>query len=255
MARVSSILNPTILNPTIWLGDLARGKAVAVDGSEAPEATIKYKDELQFWSNFCLRDCQRIHGTTFANVFGAWQRERIKELAECLRQITPADFDFTSWCSTRTAIEFGPGPFPSIAVKKWQRAIAIDPLADGYVQEGLLPAECSDVVYLASQGERVPLPSGIADVVVMENCLDHVDDPYAVLNEAKRILKHDGTGYLWLLVDLMTYTDDMHPHPFIEPTIRVLLSEVGFTPLKDRVSEHHSHPRAFGEYRGLLALQ
>jgi len=243
-----------LLSPAHWLGTFEHGSAIALDGSDAPQATIKYKDELQFWRNFCLSDCQRIHGASFAHVFGAWQRERINELAHSLSQQASPSFNFANWASTRTAIEFGPGPFPSIAVVDWKQAIAIDPLADGYVQEGLLPPECDHVVYLASQGERVPLPSGTADIIVMENCLDHVDDPFVVLQEAKRLLKNNGTGLLWLLVDLMTYSDDMHPHPFVEDSLRQLLADVGFHPLKDRVSDHHSHPRAFGEYRGLLAL-
>jgi hypothetical protein len=30
------------------------------------------------------------------------------------------------------------------------------------------------------------------------------------------------------------------------------LKAAGFEPLRDRVSDHKSHPRAYGEYRGLL---
>jgi CheY-like chemotaxis protein len=32
----------------------------------------------------------------------------------------------------------------------------------------------------------------------------------------------------------------------------VLLRREGFEPVKDRVSDHKSHPNAYGEYRGLL---
>jgi hypothetical protein len=77
-----------------------------------------------------------------------------------------------------------------------------------------------------------------------------VSDPGAVLGEIRRLLR-DG-GLLWLLVDLSNYSDHMHPHPFNEERVRGLLNQAGFEPVKDRVSDHKSHPKAYGEYRGLL---
>jgi hypothetical protein len=57
---------------------------------------------------------------------------------------------------------------------------------------------------------------------------------------------------MWLLVDLMEYKDHMHPNPFSEASLKELLRREGFEPVKDRVSDHKSHPNAYGEYRGLL---
>jgi hypothetical protein len=50
----------------------------------------------------------------------------------------------------------------------------------------------------------------------------------------------------------MEYKDHMHPNPFSEASLKELLRREGFEPVKDRVSDHKSHPNAYGEYRGLL---
>ena len=53
-------------------------------------------------------------------------------------------------------------------------------------------------------------------------------------------------------VDLSEHSDHMHPHPFNEARVRGLLAAAGFEVVTDRVSDHKSHPKAYGEYRGLL---
>jgi ubiquinone/menaquinone biosynthesis C-methylase UbiE len=149
-------------------------------------------------------------------------------------------------------VEIGAGPYPAAAAAPaWGRAVAVDPLARAYVEEGLIPRSAAHITFVDAPGERVPLPAGIADLVIIENALDHVGDPGAVLREARRLLDGE-TGRLWLLVDLSEHTDRLHPHRFSEAGIRALLIESGFEAVSDRVSDHKSHPKAYGEYRGLL---
>ncbi len=233
----------------VWRGGL-HGHAVDSRGRHLPHFTAKYRDELAFWNHLVKHDAQQSLGGSFEDVYGRWQRERLDELAAFLGLEAPGEM--TAWCADRSVVEIGAGPYPSIAVARWKRAIAIDPLADGYVTERLLPVRChcDEVTYLASPGESVPLPSGFADLVVIENCLDHVDQPRDVVKEIWRLLKPG--GLLWILVDLMNYSDHMHPNPFSEITLRALLSSEGYDVIKDRVSDHKSHPQAYGEYRGLL---
>jgi ubiquinone/menaquinone biosynthesis C-methylase UbiE len=126
----------------------------------------------------------------------------------------------------------------------------VDPIAKGYVEEGLVPPAAEHITYLESPGERIPLPAGSADLVIIENALDHVGDPVAVLAEIRRLLAPQ--GMLWLLVDLSNYSDSMHPHPFNEERLRALLAGAHFEAVTERVSDHKSHPKAYGEYRGLL---
>ena len=232
-----------------WRGGL-HGHAVDAHGRHLPHLTAKYRDELAFWQHLVKHDAKRALGGTFEEVYGRWQRERLDELASFLGLRGAGEL--ASWCAARSVVEIGAGPYPSIAAAHWKRAVAIDPLADGYTSEDLLPKDCfcDEVTYLASPGESVPLPSGFADIVVIENCLDHVDEPRAVVKEIWRLLKPG--GMMWLLVDLMNYSDHMHPNPFSEVTLRALLASEGYGVVKDRISDHKSHPQAYGEYRGLL---
>jgi SAM-dependent methyltransferase len=238
----------------IWRGGLS-GKAIDSAGREVPPVTLKYRDELTFWEDCVRQGSMRSYGGPFEEVFKTWQTDRVRELGEFLGMKQPeGQFspDLRAWCGQRSVVEVGAGPYPSIATIRWKRAVAIDPLADGYAAENLLPknSHCDEVVYLASLGEAVPLPSGFADIVVLENCLDHVDDPRAVIRECARLLA--AGGYMWLLVDLMEFRDHMHPNPFNETRLRELLRSEGFDPVRDRISDHKSHPQAYGEYRGLL---
>jgi len=233
-----------------WQGTLADGSALGPNLPAIGALTEKYRQELAFWVSFVHGECRRVTGDDFATVYGRWQRDRMAELGRFLG--FSGDAELHAWTRSKTAVELGPGPFPSICVVPWRRAVAVDPIADGYVAEGLLPAEAESVVFLAATGERVPLPGGVADVVVIENALDHVDNPRVVLQEIRRLLRPD--GLLWLLVDLMNYRDAMHPNPFTEQTIKGLLGETGFVVVRDRVSDHKSHPEAYGEYRGLLRV-
>ncbi|MBL9032704.1 MAG: class I SAM-dependent methyltransferase [Phycisphaerae bacterium] len=233
---------------------LARIEASLGALAGATLAQEKYREELGFWRWLITTEAgRRSLPAPFEVVFGQWQRDRLRELARWLDlgEDDALDAALDRWCEARSAIEIGAGPYPCLAAApRWRRAVAVDPIARGYAEEGLIPASAGHVVYVEAAGERLPLPSGSADLVVVENALDHVTNPAAVLAEARRVLRSD--GLLWLLVDLSTHTDHMHPHAFDERSIRGLLASCGFESVRDRVSDHKSHPKAFGEYRGLL---
>lgn len=210
----------------------------------------KYEEELRFWRWLVKSEegAKKIGGP-FEKVFGRWQRARLVELGERLGLGGEAALD--AWCEGQSVVEIGAGPYPAIAAAPaWRRAVAVDPLAKGYAREGLLPAACERITYIDSPGESVPLAGGFADLVIIENTLDHVTDPEAVLAETRRLLRPG--GLLWLLVDLSEYSDHMHPHPMSEGRVRGMLAAAGFEVVHDRVSDHKSHPKAYGEYRGLL---
>ncbi|MCC6427865.1 MAG: class I SAM-dependent methyltransferase [Phycisphaerales bacterium] len=244
-----------LVSSAVWSGGLS-GKAVDYAGNAVPELTAKYHAELAFWEAMVRRESIPTWGKPFEEVFGIWQRIRMTELAEFLG-LGEGDSAFEAlpaWTAQRTAIEIGSGPFPSISLTPWRQAIAVDPLADGYVTENLVPkiAHAAEVTFLAAVGESVPLPANCADLAVLENCLDHVDDPALVLRECRRLLRPDGLA--WLLVDLMDYKDHMHPHPFCEKSIKGIVATEGFEVVRERISDHKSHPEAYGEYRALLRI-
>lgn len=236
----------------VWRGSLADGAALDCHSRAVTASTRKYRDELSYWVQIAREGgaggSEQLFGGPFWEVFRGWQVLRMQELASFLGL---ADLEaLKAWTSSRTSVEIGPGPFPGVATVPWRRAIAVDPLADGYYAERLVPPDAAHVIFLSAPGEVVPLPSGYADIVLAENCLDHVDEPVEVLREIHRLLRED--GLLWLLVDLMEYRDHVHPNPFMEERLRRALADAGFMSVKDRVSEHKSHPMAHGEYRGLL---
>lgn len=232
----------------VWRGGLS-GRAEAPDGSPHPSLTRKYLEELRFWVRIA-RDPEQFPSWTgtFPHVYGGWQQDRNDELASWL-DMTPGAY--RAWCEGARAVEIGSGPYPFLGRQRWKWAVAIDPLAGGYQAEGLVPPECAHVVMIPATGEHVPLPDACCDLAVIENCLDHVDDPDATLRELHRLVRPG--GLVWLLVDLMEYRDEMHPNPFSEQRLKDSLAASGFAIVKMRISsENASHPRAQAECRALL---
>ncbi len=261
VGRIDGILDPQgALNQRLEALERQSARAVEVLESLAG-ATIerdKHREELGYWRWLFKTDEGR--ASLYAppeEAFAYWQRERLRELARTLglagkdAAADEVDAPLDAWCEGQSAVEIGAGPYPALAAaRRWKRAVAVDPIAKAYAEEGILPSAAGHITYIEAPGERIPLPAAFADLVVIENALDHVSDPGAVLAEIGRLLRPD--GLLWVLVDLSTYSDHMHPHPFDEPRIRRLLTGAGFEVVSDRVSDHKSHPQAYGEYRGLL---
>lgn len=228
----------------------------------------KHLSELEYWRWLIKTEQGRASlYAPFDIAFKRWQRDRLRELAGVL-ELAPSPREpgessngaghnpelekaLDLWCAKQSVVEIGAGPYPAVAAAPaWKRAIAVDPLAKSYAEEGLLPAAASHITYIEAPGERVPLPPGFADLVIIENALDHVSNPRAVLVEARRLLREN--GLLWLLVDLSTHTDHMHPHCFDDATVRTLLAQLGLEIVSERVSGHKSHPKAYGEFRALV---
>lgn len=212
---------------------------------------VKYDSELEYWRYLVKRGgAQKDFGEAFEVVFARWMRARLLKLGVFLGLPDVGQVgDVDDWCATRSVVEIGAGPYPAIAGAKkgWKRPVAVDPIARGYVEEDLVPESCGHIVYIEAPGERIPLPAGFADLVVCENCLDHVTDPSSVIREIERLLKPGGC--LWIFVDLSEHQDHMHPHPMSEAKMRGLLSRM--TPVRVEVSDHRAHPEAYGGFRAL----
>ncbi|MFG0285687.1 MAG: class I SAM-dependent methyltransferase [Phycisphaerales bacterium JB039] len=228
--------------PAAWLGGLD-GALRSPYGD--PRLQRRLRDELAFWRRAAREGgLGGIHGPLH-EVFGGWQRQRMAELADWLG-LDGQQFD--DWRRAVRAVEVGAGPHPFLLVGSWRSAVAVDPLADGYRAEGLLP-ELGPLVYLAAPAEEIPLPGGSADLVVTHNCLDHVDDPGAAAAEMRRLLAPG--GLLWLIVDLRDTADEMHPHAFGIARIREMLRDAAFECVRDEQGAGGADPSARGVYRGL----
>lgn len=237
----------------VWRGG-RDGRAVRPDGSTDPAATRRMRQELEYW----IRASQNLDAefeVGMAETFGRWQRIRLYELARCmdmhaeLEVGAPMRGRMAEWLAGQRAVEIGGGPWPCVAAGRFASAFVVDPLADGYRAEGLIAPEASGVTYLAAVGEAIPLPGGSVDLVITDNCLDHVQSPALVAGEMARVLRPG--GLLWLLVDVMDQADELHPHPMSETSAASLLTAAGLEQRWGEVWDGHSHPRAKGQWRTL----
>lgn len=236
------------LHGAVWRGG-ADGSAITPQGDIDPVATGKYRDELAYWIA-AVGGKDPAHGDRFVETFSGWQTTRLNELADRLGLDRGAAMN--GWCASRDVVEIGGGPIPSCAFRAFRSAVAVDPLADGYLCAGVVPERVRSraIVHLAACGERIPLTASCADLLIAENCLDHTDAPQLVAAEIHRLLRP--SGLLWLLVDLMDYQDHMHPSPMNPARLDSILLPLGFSYLYRESWEGASHPMARLQMRVLL---
>lgn len=228
-----------------WRGGLDGSLTSAIGDAHLER---RLRDELAYWVR-----AVRVPGAheaidpsygDFHTVFARWQVDRCKELAHWLG-IDGVDM----WQAATAALEIGGGPHPMVAQGHWRFAAAVDPLNDGYAACDLFPPPPLTFTPIAAPGEQLPLTSATFDLVVCDNCLDHVADPGRVVAEIARVLKPG--GHAWILVDLRSTVDDMHPHAFTPELLVAMLTSQGLDVVKERIGNHASHPLAYGEVRVL----
>lgn len=256
-ARLDRLLERLEREPVgaIWRGGLD-GHAELPDGTHSPLSTRRMRQELRYWARASHNLDGEFDGG-MAATFRRWQRIRLYELARCLEMTDglevggPLVGPMGDWLARQRVLEIGGGPWPCVAAARFESAAVVDPLADGYQAEGLITAEADRVTYLAAAGEAIPIASGSVDLVVTDNCLDHVQDPAKVAREMSRVLRPG--GLLWLLVDVMDQADELHPNPMSESGAAELLRAAGLEERWGEVWDGHSHPRAKGQWRTMWA--
>ncbi|MFA6597327.1 MAG: class I SAM-dependent methyltransferase [Ignavibacteriaceae bacterium] len=73
---------------------------------------------------------------------------------------------------------------------------AIDPLENFYsTVPKFVNQRDKEVKYLAAKGEDVPFEDNMFDLIIMDNVLDHCDNPDEVMKEVKRVIKNKGIIY------------------------------------------------------------
>lgn len=251
---IAQAVNADDATMLVWRGGL-RGHLVFPDGRRptlpatpaVADTAHRYHGEIRYWANVA-RGLDKHYPGKWPEPTLIWQRGRLLELARVLGLEGWEELEV--WSSRQRVVEVGGGPCPAVCVAPWKFAVAVDPLAEAYVLEGLLPAQAGHVAHVVGVGESMPVAGGSADLVICENCLDHVSEPGRVVNELARVLRVG--GLLWLLVDLMDQPDPVHPHPMSEARVKALVEEAGLNVKFWEVRAHHSHPRAHGELRALL---
>lgn len=137
-------------------------------------------------------------------------------------------------------VEIGSGPIGVVGYFPARSRIAVDPLEDFYSsREALVEVRSSEVSYRQGTGEALPVEDDSADMVVIENCIDHCQDMDAVMDDIRRVLRPG--GYLYLTVNARsrpgyyvhrflssTGIDAGHPHTFTLSRVGDFIRRHGF---------------------------
>ena len=159
-----------------------------------------------------------------------WYGWKAGEFEKKLANVPPG-FGTEKW----RILEVGSGPVGIVGYLKWGEKYAIDPLNDYYKENpSLVALRNNSVTYITAKGEDPPFPDGYFHIVVIDNVLDHVLTPDAVLNEIHRVLSPE--GILFIELNIHTYwgyllhsalaklrIDKGHPFSFTDRKINRLL--------------------------------
>jgi SAM-dependent methyltransferase len=138
------------------------------------------------------------------------------------------------------AVEVGSGPIGLVPFLPASERVAVDPLEPFYGRnEVLTTLRSPNVQYREGVGERLPCESGSFDLAIIDNCIDHVQNPAAVRDEIARVLKPGGIlfltvncrtawGYLAHRVLSRLRLDPGHPHTFTPRRTRAFLERGAF---------------------------
>ncbi len=142
-------------------------------------------------------------------------------------------------------LEIGSGAAGILTHLDSNHRYAIDPLEDYYSQvKNFKDYRDPKVQYKQSRGENLPYEDNFFDLIIMDNVLDHCEDPESVMRECDRVLAEKGILYIrqhtfgrWGL--MMRYImelieiDPGHPHSFSIDRLRRLYSRYNFQVLKE----------------------
>lgn len=134
-------------------------------------------------------------------------------------------------------LEIGSGAAGIVTHIKTKFRYAIDPLEDFYSQiKNFTDYRDKDVIYSNARGESLPFEDNTIDLIIIDNVLDHCDNPELVVFEMNRVLKEGGiiffrqnTYHLWgkFIRMLMEFQkiDRGHPHTFTKKELKKIFKK------------------------------
>ncbi|MDP9201097.1 MAG: class I SAM-dependent methyltransferase [Gemmatimonadota bacterium] len=181
-----------------------------------------------------------------------WYKWRAEQLVHKLRSLGLGKLTEGS----ARVLEVGSGPVGVIGFFPAVERVAVDPLEAYYSSNATLTAVRNPVVdYRQGPAEALPCESAKYDLVIMENCIDHVRDVTGAMGEIKRALSSAGTFYFtvncrtkWGFMVHRALSrlriDAGHPHTFTVQRARYLLANNGFKTLHFEVGSYDVARRA-----------
>lgn len=141
---------------------------------------------------------------------------------------------------TTVILEIGSGAGGIVTfLTESSRRYAIDPLEDFYSQvDEFIRQRDASVRYRQARGENIPFETAEIDLVIMDNVLDHCENPEKVLQEACRVVQQNGliyckqnTYHMWgrmvrRVMELFVI-DPGHPHTFSKRQLGTLIARNG----------------------------
>lgn len=141
---------------------------------------------------------------------------------------------------TTHILEIGSGAAGIITHLNSDFRYAVDPLEDFYASvKKFASYRDKNVIYKKAVGELLPFEDKTFDLIIIDNVLDHCENPDLVIKEMKRVLKENGfvffrqnTYHIWgkfirIIMEFFTI-DKGHPHTFTKKSIINLLSRSNF---------------------------
>lgn len=153
-------------------------------------------------------------------------------------------------------LEVGSGPVGVVGFFPAAERLAIDPLEPYYASNATLTVFRNPAVdYRQGSVEALPCDSARYDLVIMENCIDHVRDVTGAMRELRRALTQYGTLYFtvncrttWGFIVHRALSrlrvDAGHPHTFTPHRVQRLLSDNGFSTLQFEEASYEAARRA-----------
>jgi SAM-dependent methyltransferase len=90
-------------------------------------------------------------------------------------------------------LEIGSGPAGALTLLPSNQKFAVDPLENYFLtRKEWVQIRDPKVQYLTGKGEELPYQDDVFDLVIIDNVLDHCENPTTVLDEVHRVLKNGG---------------------------------------------------------------
>ena len=197
------------------------------------ETRARWQAAQQYEAGYWLQQAQAISDGVIPQLdFYQWRSDQL------VKQLTALGHeDLTS--GDAHVIEVGCGPVGVASCFPASHRLLVDPLEPVYsANEILSKMRNPEADYREGSGEALPAPDDHFDLVIIENCIDHVQDMNAVMVELLRVVKPTGLIYLtvnnrsalgfWVHRFLSrTKIDPGHPHTFTPRRFRRMLERHG----------------------------